>query len=342
MTKTICSSATDSKTELILQTATTIMTEGTTTMARLIPTCLLTLATLAFMPAQANEGVYEISPLCVATGCFNGDSPGWPVTLSNPGRYVLTGNLDVRNEADPVNTDAIVIVSSGSTTDVTLDLNGFEIRGPVTCTGTPVTSCSAASGQGDGITVTNNVRLTVRQGAIVGMGNSGIRCASVSASCRIEDVRVEQNRLDGITGSAGLGVTIRNVSAQNNGGSGIAMVRGSIRDSLVRGNAVNGLSANLAIVDSVDALINGQDGIVSSGPVSNSNAESNNQDGINCFSCIATGNRASSNGRFGLRLANRTVYGSNLLAANGVSDLDSLGPAFDVESAPNLCNDSSC
>ncbi|AKS41074.1 right-handed parallel beta-helix repeat-containing protein [Wenzhouxiangella marina] len=311
-------------------------------MSRLIHASLLTLSALTLSAAQADEGVYEISPLCVATGCFDGDAPGWPVTLSNPGRYVLTGNLDVRNEADPVNTDAIVIGSIAGRVDITLDLNGFEIRGPVTCTGTPVTSCSAGAGQGDGITVTNNVRLTVRQGAIVGMGNIGVRCASVSASCRIEDVRVEQNRQDGITGSAGLGVTIRNVSAQNNGGSGIVMVRGSIRDSLVRGNAANGLSAGLGSVDSVDALNNGQDGIVSSGPVSNSNAENNNQDGINCFSCIATGNRASSNGRFGLRLNNGSVYGSNLLSFNDSSDLNTLGPAFDVESAPNLCNDGSC
>src|SRR5262245_37418853 len=61
----------------------------------------------------------------------SGDGPGFPVTLSQPGSYRLSGNLIVPD----VNTTAIEITADG----VTLDLGGFSIIGPVTCPGDPVT-----------------------------------------------------------------------------------------------------------------------------------------------------------------------------------------------------------
>ena len=56
----------------------------------LTPFLLFALAT----PALAVDGVLEINQTCaVQTGCFAGDSPGFPVTITQPGSYRLTSNL---------------------------------------------------------------------------------------------------------------------------------------------------------------------------------------------------------------------------------------------------------
>src|SRR5436190_10630805 len=77
----------------------------------------------------------------LAGGVTPGDAPGFPVTISLAGSYRLSGNLTVPD----ANTTAINITAD----NVTIDLNGFSIIGPVVCTpiGTPVTSCSP-SGSG--------------------------------------------------------------------------------------------------------------------------------------------------------------------------------------------------
>src|SRR6188508_1383609 len=88
-----------------------------------IRTRALALATCAIFaavsPALAVDGEILISQAKVnAGGITPGDSAGFPATLSRPGRYKLSGNLAV-----PVNQSGIQI----TTTDVTLDLNGFTI-----------------------------------------------------------------------------------------------------------------------------------------------------------------------------------------------------------------------
>ena len=56
---------------------------------------LYTLLLLAFAgPALAVDGVVEINQTCaVNTGCFAGDTPGFPVTITVAGSYRLTSNL---------------------------------------------------------------------------------------------------------------------------------------------------------------------------------------------------------------------------------------------------------
>src|SRR5882724_7856320 len=58
-----------------------------------------------------------------------GDAPGFPVTISQPGSFRLSGNLIVPD----LNTTAIHITADR----VTLDLNGFSITGPAVCTARP-------------------------------------------------------------------------------------------------------------------------------------------------------------------------------------------------------------
>src|SRR5688572_28472467 len=62
----------------------------------------------------------------MAGGITPGDTPGFPVTITQPGSYVLSGNLTVPVESAGGQTLAIRIAADG----VWLDLNGFSIIGP--------------------------------------------------------------------------------------------------------------------------------------------------------------------------------------------------------------------
>jgi hypothetical protein len=74
--------------------------------------------------AEAVDGVVLIDQNRASAGNITpGDLPGFPVTISRPGSYRLSGNLDVANP----DTTAIEITAN----NVTLDLNGFTIQGPL-------------------------------------------------------------------------------------------------------------------------------------------------------------------------------------------------------------------
>ena len=77
--------------------------------------CLL----LGAAAAQAADGVIEINQASIES------AGGFPLEITESGSYRLTGNLTV----DDVNTTAIWV----RTAYVTVDLNGFSIRGPVEC-----------------------------------------------------------------------------------------------------------------------------------------------------------------------------------------------------------------
>jgi hypothetical protein len=81
-----------------------------------------------------------------------GDAPGFPVTISQPGSYRLTGNLNVAE----IGATAIEIAAD----HVTLDLNGFTIAGPGLCSGTapnPIV-CQNLATTGSAVTTTPNKR----------------------------------------------------------------------------------------------------------------------------------------------------------------------------------------
>ncbi|MBY0400189.1 hypothetical protein K2X89_07835, partial [Myxococcota bacterium] len=129
---------------------------------RTIAIFALLLMTLSF-PALATDGVLEVNQTCaVQTGCFAGDTAGFPVTISgSAGRsYRLTSDLVVPNEV----TDGIQV----STDNVTIDLGGFEMRGPVVCTAVGCTPAVEFGGVGvDAATASGTA---VRNGSIRGMG----------------------------------------------------------------------------------------------------------------------------------------------------------------------------
>jgi hypothetical protein len=83
---------------------------------RLIMLTLLLLFALAG-PSLAVDGVLEINQTCaVQTGCFAGDTAGFPVTISTAGSYRLTGNLETT-----------LVMVSVQADNVTVDLNGFDM-----------------------------------------------------------------------------------------------------------------------------------------------------------------------------------------------------------------------
>ena len=108
-------------------------------------------------------------------------------------------------------TDGVRIASD----DVSLDLAGFEIRGPTSCSGTPVV-CSP-TGSGRGVSGASYAGARVRNGRVIGAGSDGISLGSAAA---VEDVHATSNGRDGIIiVSHGL---IQYSKAHENGGHGIA------------------------------------------------------------------------------------------------------------------------
>lgn len=106
--------------------------------------------------AQAVDGVVLINQSrALAGNVTSGDAPGFPVTITKPGSYRLSGNLTV-----PAGTDGIVIAAD----EVTLDLNGFLMSG------------GAARGVTDNDVARRNIAIhdgTVRFGDTgIDMGNS--------------------------------------------------------------------------------------------------------------------------------------------------------------------------
>src|SRR5262245_59149281 len=107
---------------------------------RRAPVVTLALVLLAPVAAFGVDGVDLINQSRANAGDVTpGDAAGFPVTISRAGSYRLSGNLTVPNQ----NTTAIEITAD----NVTIDLNGFSILGPVVCSGSPL-ACTPAAGTG--------------------------------------------------------------------------------------------------------------------------------------------------------------------------------------------------
>ena len=203
--------------------------------------------------AHAVDGVFEINASCAQfgkqfrgrfqivgnvpgavqpdfdLGCFSGDGPGLPVQIENPGSYRLTSNLTTTS----VNQTLIDV----NVNTVSIDLNGFSLQGPVTCSGFTLT-CSA-SGTGDGIDANTAENVTIRNGAIIGMGDDGVR---VGIGAYIEELIVAENAGAGIEALSS-GSVLRRLSVRENGGNGVSLGLGSsyIMDSTVYNNGNQGV-----------------------------------------------------------------------------------------------------
>ena len=206
--------------------------------------------------ASAGDGRIEINQASVdAAG-------GFPYYLSQPGSYVLTSDLVVPNAA----LTGLVI----SAPSFTLDLNGFAIRGPVTCDRSSsytasTTTCSATGA--DGISI-GDVRGTIRNGRV---SNVGGRCLAqqsnyagglviedmVFSECGEGGVRlyvavlrrsvVAENGGPGVDdcycGGAGMSTIVEDNAITFNNGNGVG-VQGTVRNNRITRNAGVGIKTS--------------------------------------------------------------------------------------------------
>lgn len=114
--------------------------------------------------AHASDGVVEINQArAIAGGVTAGDEPGFPVRLKDTGSYLLTGDL--------VNTDPALHVIVVEADDVNINLNGFSLIGPNSCSGAGANRTCTYTGNtgepmGDGIMSSFQKGVTIHSGTI--------------------------------------------------------------------------------------------------------------------------------------------------------------------------------
>ncbi len=251
----------------------------------------------AIHPAQAQKMIGQVKT--------------FPIVISKSGSYKLRSNIVVPD----ANTTAISVTAD----NVTIDLNGFSILGPVVCSGgPPVTSCtptaSGSGGYGIDSRTAGVAGTTVLNGSVQGLGKTGLY---LGPRARVKDVQVVSNGFYGI--DAGGQATITVSTALNNGIEGIAAQDAA----LVSGDVIFG---------------NGGDGVaVWSGTVTGNDARRNGNNGIQTGDGVVIGNSALLNGGFGLGAFGGEVgYTNNVFRGNTFGTVNGGG----TDMGHNDCNGS--
>jgi hypothetical protein len=179
-------------------------------------------ALLFSAPAFAVDGQVLINQSTVMA------AGGFPYKITQPGSYKLSGNLVVSAPS----TDGIVM----ETGNVTLDLNGFTISGPVTCTGYGSgLSCSGTGGIGIYAPAPGNapVNQTIRNGSVVGF-QYGVQ---VDSNGLVEEIHATGNSNSGIYAIDSL--LRRNIISYNV--FGIQEYRSTVTENVASWNLASGL-----------------------------------------------------------------------------------------------------
>lgn len=285
---------------------------------------------------SAADGVVEINQAIALVGGVNGnllaDPAGFPVTITQPGSYRLTGNLDVRTATNPENVDAIEV----ATHDVTIDLNGFAVYGPSVCAGAPPATALACAptGSGRGIDAANRKQVSVFGGTVSGAGSFGILCGT---DCRIERMHVENCGLHGIVSGEGSLVFANTVRRNQQSGIGFTSQGGvAIRANSSLENGGDGISPGGSDRIEGNTVRDNRGAGISAGPgssVTGNVVHGNFGPGITALAgSLVIDNTVSSNNGAGLSLATFVGYGRNAIYAN--TGGTALGG---TEIAPNLC-----
>lgn len=200
----------------------------------LIAAALIASGSAAFAQAVITQN------MAVAGGVTPGDTAGFPVTLSQPGSYKLTSNLFV-----PEGSIGVHITAA----NVTLDLNGFSIIGPSTCTriyNTKAVTC-AYTGSFAGVAVGSNASgAVVRRGTVKGF-QSGV---SSYASASVEDITATFNMQGvSISGNADMSFRLSGINASYNASNGIVTgsAIGTIERSQSNHNGGKGINAQSGV-----------------------------------------------------------------------------------------------
>jgi hypothetical protein len=178
----------------------------------------VSLAILGASPVLAAGEIIITQAKAIAGGVTAGDSPGFPVTLSQPGTYEFGSNIYPSAGKNGIRPAA---------RNVTIDLNGFELNG------------AGLAGVGiDG----GNSGLTIRNGTITRFAGPG-GIYGYGDDWIVESMRVVGNKKDGISlASTSSAASIRNSTITNNGGTGIKCgYQCFVGDNIVSGNLSLGI-----------------------------------------------------------------------------------------------------
>jgi hypothetical protein len=316
---------------------------------------LLAICSLTALNAYAQAPI-TIAPDDIVNGNAGyGDSPGAPLTITQSGNYILTG--DVFNFSTTI--DAIQV----SAENVQLDLNGHGVTSTNNCTVTTTgTTCSVtstartAAGAGIRVSATN---FSLRNGYVSGHRSNGIYC---EFRCNITDVQARNNGFEGLAVGSGrlfridatnnsrtgvraleafAGTEMKSIRARGNGTHGIYILEGTLEDSSAYVNAAYGIvSSRGAILLRNTAASNGRSGTgggyYASGSILRENASQLNS---------IVGFAGTDGGFFGnfstqdnrpFELATGTIAADNIIIENSVA------PIFSVQPRPNYCNGAVC
>lgn len=223
--------------------------------------------------AQAVDGVLEINQTCaVSTGCFPGDEPGVPVTLTAAAghSFRLTSDLTIDSGGDAIQV---------AIDDARIDLNGFTIRGTSSCDGQPAPCDPPGEGAGVSVTSTSLRGVVVSNGSVVGMGGDGIR---LGIGATVSGVKSRRNGRRGVF--VGGHAHVDDCDASDNSDSGVETGGWSrISATIAANNGRHGFELNAGTsARGVTATSNAVAGIWSSGRglISDSTAERNGSTGI--------------------------------------------------------------
>jgi hypothetical protein len=277
---------------------------------------ILILTLLFAVQSRAVDGVIEINHTCaVNTGCFEGDSAGYPVTIGSIGSsFRLTSDLIIDDSA----TSAAVEINRSS---VSIDLNDFSII-RLGCVNTSLVSCFnpfQVTGQigilSTSISITD---VSIKNGNVIGMAQFGIDLrGNVS---KISNVSVIASRSTGI--KAKKQAVIEDVVVAFGQDIGIDVDDDSvIKDTNVSNNSNVGIFApgdNIRIVGVISAN-NNSIGIFGGSfiNISNSTISDNSSIGINVQSAAnLTDNNIYNNGSDGILAVSNCKVINNIINGN--------------------------
>jgi hypothetical protein len=150
---------------------------------------------------------------------------GFPYIINEPGSYKLSGNLVV-----PAGETGILIRAS----NVTVDLNGFTISGPVACTGAGASiSCVGVGGTYGISAISPNI--TIRNGSVIGF-ITGIDLQQ--SNNLVEEIHATGN---GAFGIYVLGGVVRRNTGSLNGITGIGAANSTVTENIANSNGYHGL-----------------------------------------------------------------------------------------------------
>ena len=207
-------------------------------------------ATIATLLLVTSAGIAHAAPKkitqarALAGGITPGDAPGFPVTISRPGSYILQTNLTL-----PSTTGTIGIEVLAESVDI--NLNGFTIRGPKVCPDEDSTPCPPGIEDTSYHLIKGGDNVTVRNGTARGSGGNGI---TLGAHATIERVNILWNGLFGLV--AGKGSHVRDSRVAQNGYGVVAGPDCRVRGNVVRANTFSALelsSTNCGYADNTIA-----------------------------------------------------------------------------------------